>query len=490
MSELLSNATLASLPSSVDTPRYDRSALTAGIVHIGVGGFQRGHEAVYVDHLLRRGGASEWAIRGVGLLPQDQLMRDVLQSQDGLYTVVERAPDGSSRLEVVGSIIGYQYAPDDLDATIETLASPSTRIVSLTITEGGYNLAGGTGEFVADAPGVVADLARPVPRTAYGVVVEALARRRGRGLKPFTLLSCDNLEDNGGVARRSFGTFARLRDPALGEWIDEHVAFPSSVVDRITPATTDADRADVADRLGVRDGWPVTCEPYPPWVMQDDFADGRPPWEEVGVTMVDDVVPYGLAKLRMLNASHQVMGYLGRLAGHDHVHEVCRDPVFTRLLDDYMAREAAPTVPPAAVDLDAYRVSLLERFTNRAIEDPLARLCVDSSERMPKFLLPVIRDQLQRGGEIERAVLAVAAWARFAEGVDEQGRPTSLEDHRAAELVAAARRQRKEPLAFLEALPAAVDLLDDLRFRSAYVDALRSLHERGARETVASLVRD
>lgn len=484
---VLSDATLGQLPPTVEVPRYDRRAVAAGIVHIGVGGFHRAHEAMYVDGLLRRGLADEWGICGVGLLPHDRRMHEVLSEQDGLYTLVERASDGSSRLSVVGSIVRHLHGPDDPDAVIEALAAPTTRIVSLTITEGGYHLIGGSGEFDADAPDVVADLARPVPRTVFGVVVEALARRRARGVPPFTVLSCDNLEGNGEVARRSFGAFARLRDPALGDWVDENVAFPSSMVDRITPVTTDADRAEVADLLGVRDGWPVVCEPFTQWVLQDEFVAGRPPWEEVGVEMVDDVRPYELMKLRMLNASHQVMGYLGRLAGFEFVHEVCRDPEFARLLDDYMAREAAPTLEPVGVDLAAYRATLLERFTNRAIADTLARQCVDSTERMPKFLFPVIREQLRRGGEIDRAALTVAAWARCAEQVDEQGAPMPLQDQRADELVEAAGRQRSEPLAFLEAQPAAADLLADSRFTDAYTRALRSLHERGARATVVRL---
>jgi mannitol 2-dehydrogenase len=477
MSGVLSNRTLGTLPSAIDVPAYDRGAVTAGIVHLGVGGFHRAHEAVYVDRLLRRGLAGNWGIRGVGLRMQDQRMRDVMRDQDGLYTVVERAPDGSSRLSVVGSIGSYLFAPDEPERVIEALAAPTTRIVSLTITEGGYDPAGGE-----------EDLVRASPQTAFGVVVEALARRRQRGLAPFTVLSCDNLEGNGEVARRSFGSFAELRDPALGEWVHEHVAFPSSMVDRITPTTTEGDRVEVAERLGVRDGWPVVCEPYTQWVMQDDFVAGRPPWEQVGVQMVDDVRPYELMKLRLLNASHQVMGYLGRLAGLEYVHDVCRDPEFARLLDGYMAHEATPTLEPVAVDLDAYRASLLERFTNRAIGDTLARQCVDSSERMPKFLLPVIREQLLRGGDIQRAALAVAAWARAAEGVDEHGDPMPLVDLRAAALTAAARRQRTEPLAFLEAVPAAADLRTDPRFTEAYTAALRSLHERGARATVGSVV--
>jgi mannitol 2-dehydrogenase len=490
MSGILNAAALAALPSSVGVPRYDRSAVTPGIVHVGVGGFHRAHEAVYVDDLLEKGLAQEWGICGVGLLDHDRRMRDVLQTQDGLYTVVERSPDGSARSRVVGSIGSYLFAPDDRERVIETMAAASTRIVSMTITEGGYHLLDGSDEFDAADPEIARDL-QPgaAPQTVFGIVVEALARRRSRGVEPFTVLSCDNLEGNGDVARRSFGAFADLRDPALGEWVRDRVEFPVSMVDRITPATTDADRDWVAEQLGVQDGWPVVCEPYRQWVLQDRFSAGRPAWEEAGVEVVDDVRPYELMKLRLLNASHQVMGYLGLLAGFEYVHDVCRDPAFTRFLGDYMEREATPTLPPVPVDLAAYRASLLERFTNRSIGDTLARQCVDSSVRMPKFVLPVIREQLRQDGEIDRAVLAVAAWARYAEGVDEDGAPVSLVDRLAETLGRAASRQQAEPLAFVEAVPGAGDLLADDRFTRAFEAGLRSLHDRGARATVESVAR-
>jgi mannitol 2-dehydrogenase len=475
------------LPESIATPAYDRRAVSAGIVHVGVGGFHRAHEAVYVDRLLTAG-ESDWAICGVGLLPGDQRMRDVMIAQDCLYTLVERDADGGVTTRVVGSLVDYLYAPDDPQAVITRMAAPQTRIVSLTITEGGYLLRTGDGKFDADDPAVRRDLdSGGPPRTVFGLLVEALRLRRERGLAPFTVLSCDNLEENGEVARRAVQGFAQLRDPELAGWIREHVAFPNSMVDRITPATTAADRRFVADRLGIEDAWPVTCEPYLQWVLTDSFSAGRPAWENVGVTVVPDVRPYELMKLRLLNASHQVMGYLGSLAGLTYVHEACRDPDLVALLEGYMEREASPTLDPVpGVDLGDYRRSLLERFTNEAIADTLARQCVDGSERLPKFVLPVLRAQLASEGQISHTVLAIAGWARYAEGVDDQGRSWDVVDVRRDEIMAAAGRQHLEPTAMLS-LAMFDGVRDDQRFVDAYTTALATLDEHGVRHAIRYL---
>ncbi|MCD9199845.1 mannitol dehydrogenase family protein [Aeromicrobium wangtongii] len=483
----LSDGSLEQLPPEVGSPEYDRSAVTAGIVHVGVGGFHRSHQAVYVDRLLAAG-ATDWGICGVGLLPQDRAMQEALDGQDHLYTVVERHPDGSAQARVIGSIVEYLFAPDDVDAVIEKMASETTRIVSLTITEGGYNLIGGDGDFDADAPAIRADLEPgATPATVFGIVVEALDRRRRRGLDPFTVVSCDNIEANGAVARRAFQGFAALRDEELAGWIEQHVAFPHSMVDRITPVTTDADRAFVAEQFGIEDACPVTCESFLQWVISDEFSAGRPPLEDAGVSVVDDVRPYELMKLRLLNASHQVMGYLGSLAGLTHVHDAAHDDDFARLIRGYMEHEAQPTLEPVPdVDFADYRATLMERFGNGSIADTLARQCVDGSERLPKFLLPVVRAQLAAGGDIDRAVLALAGWARYAEGTDDEGRPLELNDVRHDEIAAAASRQGDDPTAMLE-LSMFEELRDDSRFVAAYVEALQGLRDHGARAAVAAL---
>jgi mannitol 2-dehydrogenase len=468
----------------VAVPTYDREGVRTGIVHFGVGGFHRAHQAMYVDTLLESGQATEWAITGVGLLPGDKRMRDVLRAQDFLYTLVVKDPDGTMHPRVIGSIVDYLFAPDDPEAVLRLLTEATTRIVSLTITEGGYLVNQTTGEFDADDPSIQPDL-RPgaVPTTAFGFITEALARRRAAGVEPFTVMSCDNIQGNGEVAHRMIGAFARLKDPELADWLEEHVTFPNSMVDRITPVTTEHDRELVAERFGVEDGWPVVCEPFTQWVLEDRFPTGRPPFEAAGAQVVPDVEPYELMKLRLLNASHQALCYLGYLSGYRYAHEVCSDPLFTGFLLGYMDDEATPTLAPVpGVDLAAYKHQLIERFANPEIRDTLARLCAESSDRIPKWLLPVVRANLVTGAPIRRSALVVAAWARYAEGVDEAGEPIEIVDRRKDLLVK--RAQADDPLEFLRDPDLFGDLVAQQRFTDAYVDALESLHARGARATL------
>jgi mannitol 2-dehydrogenase len=473
---------------NVPTPSYDRGAVTAGVVHVGVGAFHRAHQAAYHDRLLAQG-ETEWAICGVGLMPGDRRMKEALAAQDHLYTLVLKHPDGTFEPRVIGSIVDYLFAPDDPEAVIERMAAESTRIVSLTVTEGGYNLHHVTGEFDAGNADVRRDLEPgATPRTAFGFVTEALRRRRERGLAPFTVMSCDNLAGNGRLARQVFTAFARERDPELGDWIEAEVPFPNSMVDRITPATTDEDRAEIRERFGIDDRWPVVCEPFIQWVLEDAFALGRPPYEDVGVQLVEDVEPYELMKLRLLNASHQALAYFAHLCGYRLVHEAAQDPLFRRLLLGYMDEEATPTLAPVpGIDLEEYKRTLIERFSNPEVRDTVARLCAESSDRIPKWLLPVVRAQLESGGEIRRSAAVVASWARYAEGADEAGEPIEVVDRMAETLVPLARRQRDDPDVFVANREVFGDLAGDERFMIAYRSALASLHERGARATLEAL---
>jgi mannitol 2-dehydrogenase len=473
----------------IPTPAYDRTRVTAGVVHFGVGGFHRAHQAMYHDRLMNAGGAFDWGICGAGVMPADRRMKEALEAQDGLYVLVVKHSDGTYEPRVVGSIVEYLLAEDDPEALIEKLAAPTTRIVSLTVTEGGYFLDNVTGEFDATNPAVAADLAGgAVPRTTFGLITEGLARRRARGVAPFTVMSCDNLQGNGHLTHRVLTEFARLRDPELGEWIEREVRFPNSMVDRITPVTTDEDRRLVRERFGIDDRWPVVCEPFTQWVLEDSFVSGRPPYEDAGVQVVDDVEPYELMKLRLLNASHQALAYFAYLSGHRLVHEAAQEPAFRAFLLGYMDEEATPTLASVpGVDLHEYKHTLIERFSNPEVRDTVARLCAESSDRIPKWLLPVVRRNVETGGELRRSAAIVASWARYAEGTDEQGEPIEVVDQLADRLIPIARRQREDPLAFIANRELFGDLIDDERFVAAYRAALRSLHERGARATLESL---
>ncbi|WP_203567764.1 mannitol dehydrogenase family protein [Aestuariimicrobium ganziense] len=474
----------------VAVPDYDRSGVTTGIVHIGVGGFFRAHQAMYLDRLLNQGEALDFGICGVAALPHDRRIFDAMTSQDCLYTLVLKHPDGRLEPRLIGSMTQMLFAPDDPSAVVARMADPATRIVSLTITEGGYPVDQVTGKFQADHPSIQADLVPgATPRTAFGFIVAALAARRVAGVNPFTVQSCDNLPGNGDVARSTLVSFARLIDSDLADWIERTVAFPNAMVDRITPMTTDDDRALLLETFGVDDAWPVFCEPFTQWVIEDHFPAGRPRWEDVGAQMVDDVLPYELMKLRLLNASHQAFAYLGHLDGHRYAHEVCQQPIYRDFLLRYMEREATPTLPEVpGVDLDAYRHELVDRFASPAVRDTLARLATETSDRIPKFLVPVIRANVLSGGEIEASALVVASWARYAEGTDEQGEPIEVVDNDRDRVMAAAAASKDDPLEFLRMRDYFGDLVDDPRFVEAYTRHLSSLRTTGARATLEAFM--
>lgn len=489
MTGQLDAMTLPGLPPAISVPAYDRAQITPGIVHIGVGNFHRAHQALVIDRLLNAGHALDWGIRGVALLPSDESLARRMQQQDGLYTLVEKSPDGSWDYRVIGSILDVLFAPDDVDAVVEAMADPRIRIVSLTITEGGYNVDRLTGEFMADTPAIAADLeAGATPSTVFGVVCAALRLRRDRGVEPFAVMSCDNIQHNGDVARRMFTAFADLWDPGFGDWVRENVAFPNSMVDRITPVTTLADVEAVSTALGVRDACPVVCEPFFQWVVEERFPLGRPAWEEAGVQVTDDVSPYEKMKLRLLNASHQGLCYFAHLAGYDLVHEALGWDDLRTFLRRYMDEEATPTLDPViGVELDSYKAQLIERFSNSQVRDTVARLCAESSDRIPKWLLPVVRDRLAQDGSVALSAAIVASWARYAEGVDELGNPIDVVDPLRDELVPIALQQRENPTAFIENRALFGDLVDDPRFREPYLAALATLSEQGSRATVEAL---
>jgi len=484
----LSRDAFKELSETATVPSYDPGALRAGIVHFGVGNFHRAHQAVYLDDLFNLGVDHDWGLIGAGVRQADEGMRQKLMSQDWLTTVVEQEADVSTA-RVTAPMIDHLKIGDS-HAIINKLADPAIRIVSLTITEGGYYIDPATQRFDPTHPDITADAKDLLthPRTVFGLILAGLKRRRDIGIEPFTVMSCDNLPDNGDVAKRMICAFARLKDPDLADWMEANVAFPNSMVDRITPVTTEQDIERLTDQFGVTDLWPVVCEPFSQWVLEDRFTQGRPPLEDAGVQLVEDVVPYELMKLRLLNASHQALCYLGYLSGYRYAHEVCQDPLFVDFLLSYMDREATPTLHDVpGVDLTAYKHQLIERFANPEVRDTLARLCAESSDRIPKWLVPVIRTNLEKGGEIERSALVVASWARYAEGVDEHGDAIQVVDQLKDRVMAAAARQQDEPLAFIEDEQLFGDLAANERFAETYTRWLASLHDVGARLTLERL---
>jgi fructuronate reductase/mannitol 2-dehydrogenase len=476
----LTAATLTSLPEGVEAPGYDRDGLRSGVVHFGVGGFHRAHQAVYFDELARRGLADGWGLTGVGLHRPE--MGEVMAAQDCLYLVVARGAQVTTA-RVVGVMGHYLFAPDQREAVLETLSDPATKLVTLTITGNGYLLSPG-GDFSGDDPLVAAELEDPGrPDTVFGYLVEALDRRRAAGVPPFTVLSCDNIPGNGAAARTMVVSFAELRDPGLARWIEENGAFPSSMVDRITPETTPEERDRIVRSLGVDDRWPVITEPFSQWVIEDDFCDERPPLDQVGAQFVADVAPYELTKKRLLNASHCALGYLGYLAGYRTTAEVMADPAYAAYISA-LIDEVIPLLPRVdGIELGDYKQTLLERLANPEMADQLSRLCRRGSTKVPSYLLPSITETLAAGRPAPMLTLAVAGWFRYLQGHDYAGEPIEVEGPRRDEFVVLARQEGADPRPLLTVREVFGDLADDVSF-------VRDLHVAsealgaGPRETI------
>lgn len=452
-------------------PTYDRKAMVSGIVHIGVGGFHRSHQAFYTHQLLEKEHAYEWGICGVGLRDADKNIHDVLTRQDGLYTLIVKHPDGKIESGVLGAINDFLLAKNGVHAIIDRMADPNTKIVSLTITEGGYNFNPATGEFDFSNPDIRHELENPNdPKTVYGYLTAALKKRHEAGLMPFSIMSCDNIQHNGDVARKMVLAFANRQDPELGEWIAENVTFPNSMVDRITPVTTKADMEYLEKTHRFKDTWPVTCEPFIQWVVEDDFCNGRPAYEKVGVQFVPDVKPYEKMKLRLLNAGHSVLGILGAIEGKETINDCMKDDTFSTFLRVFMDREATPTLDEVrGIDLDDYKDSLLQRFSNPTIKDSVSRICSESSAKLPKFLIETVQENLAAGRSIDLAVMVIAAWCYYSDKqVDKNGNPLKIIDAMADELHFAAKQTASDPLAFIKLDSIFGDLAQNERFSKRY----------------------
>jgi len=412
----LANATLSQLPAEIRRPGYDRAAIRPGIVHLGVGAFHRAHQAAFTDDCLAAG-EHDWGITAASLRSADT--RNALGPQDGLYTLAQRST-GTEALRVIGAIGQVLVGPESPAALLAALAAPATRIVSLTITEKGYGVDIASGSLRAGDPDIAHDLANPdQPRSALGFLVQALAMRRAAGLAPFTVLSCDNLSHNGRVLHAALTAFARARAGGLADFIADQVACPSTMVDRIVPATTDADRNAIALHLGLRDAWPVLAEPFGQWVIEDRFARGRPGWERAGVEFAADVAPFEAMKLRLLNGAHSALAAMGRLAGAETVAQAMAMPLLRAFVAAYWA-QVIPTIPPP-IDAAAYTHRLVARFDNVALQHRLAQIATDGSQKVPLRTVAALRDLRSRRLPHDMVILAVAAWIRSTEGVDDQG---------------------------------------------------------------------
>ncbi len=484
----LNQANLSKLRPEITVPIYDRSVLPQHTVHMGVGGFHRAHQAVYLDDLMHLPEVERWGECGVGVLASDSRMRDALKPQDCLYTVVERSAE-TQTARVIGSLVEYVYAPAEPETAVEKIADPACRILSLTITEGGYFIDDATGEFNDKHPDIQHDLAHPQsPVSSLGLMALALDRRRRRNLPPLTVMSCDNLQGNGDVIRKVLEAFTDLLNPDLRRWISRDVAFPNSMVDRITPATTAADIALVANTSGIADAWPVVTEPFRQWVIEDHFATGRPPWERVGAEIVTDVAPYEIMKMRLLNGSHMAMAYLGAIAGFTYVHEIMQDPLSLTFIQQFM-EEVTPVVPLIpGTSIPDYKSTLVARFSNPTINDQVTRICSEGSAKMPKWVLPSIAELLERRAPTRLLSLVIASWIHYLGRVeDERGHPMQIVDARAGELIAICKSIQTDPRPMLAVKSIFGEVLPANTFFVAEVEqALRALSQAGASATIRS----
>lgn len=466
---------------NVAQPRYDRRQLAPGIVHIGLGNFHRAHMAVYLDDLFALGEGRDWAVLGAGVRPADARMRDALKAQDCLSTVIELDPEGI-RARRVGAMIDFIEVDPWNGPLVAAMCRQEIRIVSLTVTEGGYFINPATGHFDPTAPDIVADGRHPDrPVTAFGAIVAALKARRDAGIAPFTVMSCDNLPGNGNVAKAAIVGLARLSDPQLADWIGDHVSFPNGMVDRITPATGSRER-EMAATLGLADDpVPVTCEPFRQWVLEDRFPAGRPALEKVGVTFTSHVHEFETMKIRILNGGHAVIAYAGGIKGIEHVHEAMADKTIAAFLDRVESEEILPIVPPVpGQDLPDYKRLIIERFSNPEVADTVRRLCLDGSNRQPKFIIPSIRDNIAAGTMPMGLILESALWCRYCYGVDERGQAIAPNDPQWDALTATAREAKGDPVRWIGMRDIYGELADNREFAAAFADALNLVWDRGA----------
>lgn len=484
----LSNETLRDLPDGIESPTYDRSKLTPGIVHIGLGNFHRAHQAWYLHRLMQQGLAHDWAIIGAGVRAPDAAMRERLLAQDCLTTLIELSPEGISA-EVIGSMIDYVEIAEGNAPLIAQMADPAIRIVALTVTESGYFVDPVTKGFDAKHPDITHDAANPgTPRTAFGAMVAALKQRRDAGTGPFTGQSCDNLQGNGAILRQTVVSLARMSDPNLADWIDANCTFPNAMVDSIAPATGPNELKLVRD-LGIEDNAPVTHENFRQWVIEDEFCAGRPDWNKAGATFSDDVHSFESMKIRILNGGHQVISNPGEILGVEFISGCMEHPLINTLFRKVAKEEISPQVDAVpGMTPEAYVDLIHRRFSNPRIVDTVRRVAFDGSSRHTGFLLPTLREALKAGTPIEGLALTEALWARMCEGTREDGSEIAPNDPIWDKLNAAAKAARSDPQAWLNQRDLYGDLAEDTRFATAFTKWLQLIWEDGTEAALRTYI--
>ncbi len=479
----LSLATLAEAAKTAAIPAYDRASLKAGIVHFGVGNFHRAHQAIYLDDLFNAGSDHHWAIIGAGVLPSDAAMRDKLAAQDFLTTVVEQ-DNNRTAARVTGPMIDILPVGEPA-VIIAKLADPTIRIVSMTITEGGYFI-DASGKFNPAHPAIAADGQNPAtPKTVFGLIVAGLKVRKDKGIEPFTVMSCDNIPHNGVVTANAVVGTAKLSDPAFADWIKANVSFPNGMVDRITPATSQREIDFLKDNFDIEDNWPVYCEEFKQWVLEDKFPMGRPALEKVGVTFVPDVTPYEHMKIRILNGGHAAIAYPAALMDIHFVHEAMENDLIRAFLAKLENDEIIPIIPPVPdTSLQDYFKLIERRFLNPKIADTIPRLAQDGSNRQPKFILPSTLDNLRQGKDVVGLALVSALWCRYFAGTSDSGKEIVFNDASAERLHEAAVKAKDDPAAFLAFDDIFGEAAKSDVFRKRFAHALKTLWEKGTKETL------
>ena len=486
MATHLTAAHLSEVAKTAAVPSYNRASLNAGILHFGVGNFHRSHQAIYLDDLFNLGEGHDFALVGAGVRAADEEMRQKLLSQDWYTTVVEQEADASTA-RVTGAMIDYVKAADSA-AILEKLVDPAIRIVSLTITEGGYFINSANGKFDPEHPDMMHDAANPdMPKTVFGLILAGLKRRHAAGMAPFTVMSCDNIPHNGIVTKNSVVGLARMIDADFAKWVSKEVAFPNGMVDRITPATGERERAMLAKDFGIHDNWPVFCEGFKQWVLEDKFPAGRPALEKVGVQFVEDVSPFELMKIRILNGGHAVIAYPAALMDIHFVHEAMHDPIVKGFLDKIENDEIIPCVPPVPeTNIDDYYKLIVRRFSNPKIGDTIPRLCLDGTNRQPKFIIPSIADRLKAGKAIDGLALESALWCRYCHGTTESGQLIEPNDPNWDHLQTFARKAKDDPKSWLAMADIYGDTAKSPVFIKAFTIALNAVWAKGVEATIKS----